>query len=376
MESILRMAGELIGTELSDPIDLDGSGRSRVLRCRTETGGTVIVKSYVDKPGARRGFAAEAAGLSLGLAGPKLLATDSDVPLLVMEDLGTAPSLADVLLGEDPKAATDGLLIWARALGGLAAESVQQRADLDQLWAQYSRGAALWENERWMNAGAAALLASLAASGIAAPEGLVEELAALRRDFAEQYPAFTPGDTCLDNNLLTPQGLRLIDFESACFAPVFVTAAYCRMPFPSCWCVFRLPAALAIEVEEAYREQVVVAYPSLADDAVWEAGMRRAVATWTVDVTGWLLPLATQNTPMHATRRPVATARQVVRHRWESAAELTEFPALAETMRLLLQGVAAEWDAPPLPEYPAFRIIHDARGRDPERFADRCVRGS
>jgi hypothetical protein len=36
------------------------------------------------------------------------------------------------------------------------------------------------------------------------------------------------------------------------------------------------------------------------------------------------------------------------------ASTMEELPALAETMRLLLREVAASWDAPPLPGYPAF----------------------
>jgi hypothetical protein len=359
MEAILHAAGKLIGIELCDPVDLGGSDRSTVLRCRTPTGGSVVVKAYPDSPEARQGFAAEAAGLSLQLAGPRLLGTDGDTPLLVMEDLGEAPTLADVLLGEDPKAAADGLLIWARTLGSLAAESVPRRAELARLWARYSRDTKPWENTRWIAAGAAALLDSLAAEGIPAPRGLAEELAGLGQDLHEEYAAFTPGDTCLDNNLLTPQGLRLIDFEHSGFAPVFLTAAYCRMPFPSCWCVFRLPAGLAIEIEEALREQVVPVYPALAEDAVWETGMRRAVAAWTLEVTAWLLPRTKEDRPMHLSR-PSPTPRQVMRSRWEAAAALTEFPALAETMRLLLRQVAAGWDAPPLPEYPAFRPVRSA----------------
>nr|BFE88028.1 hypothetical protein GCM10020093_106290 [Planobispora longispora] len=55
MESIMRAAGNLLGTELSTPVDLGGSRRSTVLRCRTAGGGSVIVKSFSDDP---RGCAA------------------------------------------------------------------------------------------------------------------------------------------------------------------------------------------------------------------------------------------------------------------------------------------------------------------------------
>ncbi|MBG0828959.1 hypothetical protein HS041_14385 [Planomonospora sp. ID67723] len=354
MDLIFRAAGALLGTELSDPVDLGGSTRSTVLRCRTADGGSVIVKSFHDEAEGMRCFASEAAGLSLGLAGPELLGVDTAVPLVVMADLGDAPTLADVLLGDDPQAAAEGLLAWSRGLGRLAAGSVRRRADLTRLWTRYGGGLRSWEDEPWMEQNADALLALLDGTGIAAPRGLAGELAEIRTAAAKEYPAFTPGDTCPDNNLLTPDGLRLIDFETACFQSVFLTAAYCRMPFATCWCVFRPPPGLAEEVEETFRAEVVTAYPALAEDAVWQAGMRRAIAIWTVHTTVRLLPRAAEDGPLHRTRRPVPTRRQVLRHRWELASMIEEYPAFAETMRLLLKEVAGEWDAPPLPGYPAF----------------------
>ncbi|GGN46426.1 hypothetical protein [Streptomyces fuscichromogenes] len=292
MESILRAAGGLLDVELSGPVDLGGSSRSTVLRCETAAGDSVIVKAFSSEPESLRCFTAEAAALSLGIAGPELLGVDPDVPLLVMADLGNAPTLADILLGSDPTAAESGLLAWARTLGRLAAESVHRRADLARLWSRYHKGMPSWEDEPWIAQRVTALPALLDGAGIAVPAGFAEELTRIGTAGGEEYPAFTPGDTCPDNNLLTPEGLRLIDFEAACYQSVFLTAAYCRMPFSSCWCVFTLPAGTAAEIEQAYRAEVVGVYLALAEDEVWQAGMRPAVAVWTVDATVRLLPRA------------------------------------------------------------------------------------
>ncbi|MGV9328239.1 hypothetical protein [Streptosporangium sandarakinum] len=373
MEAILRAASEAAGVELSEPVDLGGNPRTTVLRCRTADGDSVVVKAYAADPDALRGFTAEAAALSLGLAGPGLLGVDPAVPLLVMTDLGTAPTLADVLLGDDPEAAVDGLLAWAGGLGRLAAASMPRRADFAELRARYGGlpadqvrdgeppadraryGGLPVEDEPWIPELAPRLLALLDEVGVAAPPGLAEDLALVATVDHDEYPAFTPGDTCPDNNLLTPGGLRLIDFESAAYESVFLTAAYCRMPFSSCWCVFTLPDGMAEKIEEVYRAEVVTIYPALADDAVWHAGVRRAVAVWTTHMTVFLLPrVMEEDRFMHRTRRPVPTMRQVLRHRWEMASALTEFPAFAETMRLLLREVAGPWKVTPLPGYPAF----------------------
>ncbi|WP_254897702.1 hypothetical protein [Kitasatospora sp. NA04385] len=374
MDEIVRAAGALLGRPLRDPVDLGGSARSTVLRCRTATGGSVIVKAFADGPEARRAYTGETAGLSFGLAGPELLAADPGRRLLVMADLGDAPTLADLLLGTDPKAAERGLLEWAGGLGRLAARSVPRRAEFAALWQRHDQGLPSWEDEPWQRRNIGAFLELLTECGLTAPPGLADELAAVGTAGGERYPGFSPGDTCPDNNLITGEGLRLIDFEAAGYQSVFLTAAYCRMPFSSCWCVYRLPAGLARRIEESYRSEVVAPYPDLADDALWEDGMARAAVVWTVDSTVHLLRRALPGDgPMHRTRRPVPTRRQVLRHRWTSALDLAGYPAFTATVRLLLAELAAGWEVPALPGYPAFRAAAGSEadaGSGPEAGPD------
>jgi Phosphotransferase enzyme family len=350
VSAILRAANAALGVELTDPADLGGSGRSVVLRCAAATGGSVIVKAYTDHPEAPDAFAAEVSGLSLGMAGPELLAVDAGFPLLVMEDLGEGPTLADALLGDDPGVAAQGLREWAGVLGRLAAGSVHRRDDLSLLRARYGAEPA----RPWLATNLGMLPAALAEAGLSAPPGLAGELTRVAAAAEEEFPAFSPGDTCPDNCLLTPEGPRLIDFEAAGFQSVFLTAAYCRMPFATCWCVGRMPASLAEEIEEIFRGEVAEAYPALADDAVWHAGMDRAIAAWTAAATARGLPRLVKDELRRPPSRPMPTRRELARHRWTMASTVEGLPAFAATMRLLLHEVAGAWDAGPLPAYPAF----------------------
>ena len=111
VSAALAAGSAALGRPLASPRVLQGSDRSAVLRCATRErarpgeGGTVIVKTYPpDGPGAGS-FAAEAAGLVLtgdaGL-GPVLLAADPAGLTVVMSDLGSGPSLADLLLDGPP----------------------------------------------------------------------------------------------------------------------------------------------------------------------------------------------------------------------------------------------------------------------------------
>lgn len=353
----MAAASVLLGERLSDPADL-GGGRSRVLRCRTAAGGTVVVKSYRATPDGARSFAAEEAGLAFtGAAGvgPRLLAADPAAALIVMTDLGDAPSLADALLGESPAAAESAVLSWARACGRLAAATAGREDELARL----TRGAPRPRLAEMLREGCDVLAERAAAAGVAVPAGLDADLAGLASVIGPcPHRVFSPGDLCPDNNLLTAEGFRFLDYEAAGFHCAFLDAAYVRMPFSTCWCVFRLPGELAAAAEAIYRSEVAGVHPGLAADEVWQRGVRLAMAAWTADMTDWLLDSAlAADRPMDDVR-PSPTARQLLRYRWQTLAEALdgagEMPVLSELMRRLLAATEG-WDVPGLPGYPAFR---------------------
>jgi hypothetical protein len=60
---------------------------------------------------------------------------------------------------------------------------------------------------------------------MALPAGLRADLDAVAALDRDEFRVFSPGDICPDNNLLTPQGLRPIDFEGAGFHSVFLDAS-------------------------------------------------------------------------------------------------------------------------------------------------------
>jgi hypothetical protein len=352
-----------LGTPLTDPVPLAGSARSAVLRCRDGAGATVVVKSYPQDDYGAASFAAEAAGLALTGAsglGPRLLAADEASLTVVMSDLGDAPSLADVLLGGSAAAAAAAaLLSWAGALGRLAVHAAYRESEHARLLAQYLAGrpgnrllAELGDRIRGVAARAALL-------GVPEPAGLAAELAAVAGlTRATRYRVFSPGDACTDNNQVAPDGVRFLDYEDAGFHSVFLDAAYLRMPFSTCWCVFRLPAGLAAEAEADYRSAVCRVHADLTDDAVWQRGVRQAMAAWTMNSMGWLLNQALAGNAPLSEDRPAPGARQLLRHRWRVlAAELTaagELPALTALVTDLLAATES-WQVPELGPYPALR---------------------
>ena len=359
---VVAAASRALGRPLAEPVELAGGDWSMVLRCRDPADGTMIVKAYPPTAEGASSFAAEAAGLEIargsGLT-PELLAVDRHRQAIVMSDLGQGGSLADALLGDSAEAARSATLSWAAACGQLSAAASTRRARFDAARAGYLAGRPDDRHAAGLPGRVAAAAGEAAKLGVSSPAGLDAELARVVAAISDGQPAvFSPGDVCPDNNLLTSDGIRFLDFEEAGFQPAFLDAAYIRMPFSTCWCVFRFPADLSAAAEEAYRAQASLAWPELADDVVWAAGMRLAVAAWTLSSTSWLLRRAmSADAPMNPDAESPHT-RQLIRYRWQALATDLEaagdLPAIAGLMRSLLAATVS-WQAPDLPLYPAFR---------------------
>lgn len=363
MTDLLAAASAALGVSLSEPTALAGSDRSSVLRCALPGGGSVVVKSYPVNDEGAEGFAAEAAGLEFTSdagVGPDLLAADPVKRLIVMTDLGDAPSLATLLLGSGAEPARTALLDWARACGQLAASTAGRDDEFaDLLAGQQAALGVQPQDSHWLLRRIDRIPILLKELSIGAPGGLADDLAAVAALLGPgQRTVFSPGDICPDNNLVTADSVRFIDFESAEFHSVFLDAAYLRMPFSSCWCVFRLQAGLAAEAETAYRAAVSALWPELAEEAHWQRGIRLAMTAWTLHSMSYLLDRSiVADRAMNLSERS-PTARQLLRYRWQVLlAELEragELPAISVLMRRLLTSTES-WQAEDLPFYPAFR---------------------
>jgi len=121
-----------------EPVQLEGSRRCLVQRVAVEGADappTVIVKAHGEsfETFINEAAAAEFLSSSRDLAGfgPHLSAVDSDVPLVVLEDMGAHPSVADALLGSDPDQAAAFLVQWAGTLGQLHSATLGAREAFD-----------------------------------------------------------------------------------------------------------------------------------------------------------------------------------------------------------------------------------------------------
>ncbi|MGF7236260.1 MAG: hypothetical protein ACQSGP_15040 [Frankia sp.] len=294
----------------------------------------------------------------------RVLATGSVPPLLILDDLGRSPTVADRLLGTDPEAARAAVIAWAEALASLHGATTGLRTTFaDGLAARSPLGAPNLDTSAETVAEAIGTLRRvLPRFDVPLPAAAVDELRAIppALDVAGGGPgAITPGDTCPSNAVETADGMTLIDFEGAEFRHVAWDAAYLRVPWPSCWCSWRLPAAVAAGALDRWRGALAPSVPYVAS-AAFDLDLIKAAFAWVFISAGWFLGPALDGDPPPpdpARRALVPRRRELLAHRLRWVAEQADspLPALRELAGALGEATRRRWGEQPLPLAPAFR---------------------
>nr|WP_211239409.1 hypothetical protein [Actinokineospora inagensis] len=358
---------------LAEPEDLGGSERSIVLRVKVAASPfslprTLAVKRYVHPAGTatRDSWVREAVSYQLftALAAedrmcPELFAHDPGTNLLVMEDLGRAPTLAEKLHGDDARAAEGALLSWARSLGRLHASTAGREADFDALLRRLSPP----KSKDPLTVDGPIAVEALPLL-LRTEYGVVTSAAAhdaARRTLAlldtARHRAFSPSDSCPDNNLITNRGVRFLDFEGGCVRNMMFDAAYLTVPFPSCWCAYALPPGMTDAMLAAWRAEVRVMWPDLDDDTVLLPRLLDAQVFW-VWLTTWqylTVPDVEQLGSGGAVSRPHQA--DVLVARWAglaAAARRAHAVEVAEHAEGVVTALTARFGERSLPLYPAF----------------------
>lgn len=291
---------------------------------------------------------------------PRFLAGAMAAGFLVTEDLGTHPSLLDLLLGKDAGAATQGSIAFARGLGRLHAQTMGLPQGLrNALPIVHAPVLSHWRRVR----------EAVTQLRLPDPRGVDGDVEALAHLLAEPGDclALSSGDTSVVNCQISG-GVRFFDFEEACFRHALVDAAVLRYFYPTGGPPWRLPHAVALQSEAAYRVELAPACRAAWDDDSFERGMAAAGAAWTVlrlvrlprvDAgpdrdpwpllpPGWSAPVPTRS----RRRQLVAILEMCI----ASARRAEAFEALAAWCEHLVGALRERWPeaAEALPLYPAF----------------------
>ncbi len=305
---------------------------------------TLIVKRLHDLD---ESWVRETAALSILPHGEAsaLIAARPDPPIVVTEDLGTGPSVADALLGDDLDAAWHAVRRWATAVGRLHAVSAPLRTAFESALQERSPDIRVPAGRvsRELDDAARVLDGHCAALGVAVPTGALEELRELRHVLgSDGTAALTPADTCPDNNVLVGDRVVLTDFEGAQWRHAAWDVAYLFVPWPSCWCAWSIPDELARQAFADYRAAAAPGLPAVAGEQ-FEREVRAATAGWALTSTTWYLDSALGDDPAVNPDRPAPTRRAMILHRLALAAASDVVPALAELAGELAAALEQRW---------------------------------
>jgi hypothetical protein len=356
------VAALLPGVRIEQAGTLRRTERSEVLRVRAVGPGEpgpemLIVKVF---PDAGEGWARESAALAAAPAGapvPRLVAASAHPAVVVMTDAGTGPSVAEVLLGEDAAQARTAVGRLAAALGALHLSTRGARDAFGAELAARSGGTVPESAMPGLVTGAVSALTGLCDQlGVQIPDGALHELAGLPGRLSAAGPAaLTLADACPDNNVRRGDGYVLIDFEEAEWRHIAWDIAYLTVPWPSCWCSFRLPADVTQYALARYRAAIAGQLP-YAGTPAFELDVALATTGWAFVSVSWFLGAALgEDPPLHDAVEGLPTRRAVILHRLGNARSAPALPALAEFAARLRAELARRWGEIPLQLAPAFR---------------------
>lgn len=351
MDQLARTAlATLLREEPTDVVELGGSERSHVVRVTLADGGTVVAKQFLGDD-AETSYRRERAGLRHLPRTPSLLECDPEARLVVMTDVGTDDTLADLLLSDDSDRAWASAISWAGALGDVVGQTVDHlddvRGDLD--------GTPVYDPTPALREGAHAL-AGLAGIDVGALAEDLDRIDALLGMVGAEVA--WPSDTCPDNAVQTSTGWTFLDLEGTDVAHAALVAAYPAMPFATCWCVFDPPHDLTEQMLAAFTLSLSGHAPHITDRREWRTEVEVASAAWILAATAWLLPRAHEGDgPLGPEGSYSPTRRQLLRSRWRWMAQRLHrsTPSLAAAAAEAVAWAEKEWaDEPGIGPYPAF----------------------
>jgi hypothetical protein len=127
------------------------------------------------------------------------------------------------------------------------------------------------------------------------------------------------------------------------------------VPFPTCWCVNRLPEGIGARLDAAYRSELAAGVPEAADDTRFCGDFAATCAWWMIATVSWNLLGALEKDGDWG----ISTLRQRQLLRLESAAalmaEFRRLDAIGDTARRMASRLRERWPEVEMPLYRPFR---------------------
>lgn len=337
-EAVVQESVERASTLLGEPLVLVGEplpsgSRHLVLRLCRPSRDTVVAKRRL-VPEASPEVAALQAFSSVGSSVTPLLLAHSE-ELFIMSDLGEHPHLASRMLTGDPLLTRRAVLAWSTGLARFHRAGLEARAVAPEALADYMPGL--------LDEAADDLVTYATDLGIDVPHRFVE-LRDVTTRFETPLEVLSAGDMCPDNNLLADDQAYFLDLEFATVRHLAWDLAYLLVPWPSCWCAWRLPPGLGRSALERWHQVFE------CDDTTWRAVQRDvelAADAWRWLSISWLLPTLSTGWPQRADRPAPPVPDRIV-HSLEALSHSTVFHELCTAATQLAGSIRARHAVSPL----------------------------
>ncbi|WP_116949458.1 phosphotransferase family protein [Jiangella endophytica] len=291
----------------------------------------------------------------------RVILVDDEAGVVVQSDLGSRPTLEQVLLGDDRERAASAMVEYGRAVGRLHASTLGRRLDHEAALAEFGPadvttggGSGTRGTRHWS-------VVEDACTDLGLPDARIarDDLALVRShlDDPGAYAALVHDDLNPTNALVTEHGVRLVDFEGSRYGHIGFDVSFLHYPFPHHspnWSV--LPVDVVDDADRAYRDVLAESLPVDALPAYDEMLAVGAATALAGRVTR--LPLiASPDQPAYDSWRRRAQLVQQLGVFRRLAARAGILPDLAHWSTELAEAMVIRWPdagAPPPRLYPAF----------------------
>ncbi|MFT5087217.1 MAG: hypothetical protein ACI906_002842 [Candidatus Latescibacterota bacterium] len=214
--------------------------------------------------------------------GPRLLASNREDSLIILEDFGAHETVQDLLLGNNRDATTTGMEAIGRFLGQMHAATYGRGDEFAAIQSHRNAASPHSDSTRDIREQSEAFQNCFAALQITPATGFWEALENIERSIHSPGPfhTFIHADAGPHNFLYIDGTVQLLDYEFGAYGHGLLDVVSARLGFPHTSKVQSVPLEAARQLERAYQRELAHVIPQITDNALFEQEIVDACAHW------------------------------------------------------------------------------------------------
>ncbi len=214
--------------------------------------------------------------------GPRRYASDLPSGMVVMEDLGTAQSVQDVLYGKDPQAALVALTGLGKTLGQIQGMTYGREKKFAALQKELGAAATLCDANRDCRQNMGEIKNCMQGLDLEFDKSFERAILELESEIhgLGGWRTFVHQDAGPHNFVVAQTGVQLLDFEFAGYGQGMLDIVCARLGFPPAFRGRVLPKAVVRQIEASFEGEFFKLAPKMAGDLDYPQALAKASAHW------------------------------------------------------------------------------------------------